>query len=152
MSETARRTRKLPWLLLGTLAVAAVAGGAYALYGPGLSLSRSPADRWKAAGPADRMEVAQKLIAGNLLIGKSREEVLRDLGPPDRTDEAQGTCEWQVGVETKMGRDAKDRSALQDEASYLKVKFVAGVATFANISTYITDHQPGEAPPGRENR
>ena len=141
MPEAVRRSRKFPWLVVGVLALVAAGAVGYAVYGlPGLSFGTSPVDRWKAASPDNRKEVAEALIDRKTLIGKSRDEVLRDLGPADRVDEEQGIYQWRVGVETKMGRDANDRPALQDETQYLKVKFNDGVATVVNLMLDITAH------------
>jgi hypothetical protein len=114
--------------------VAVIAGIAgVVVYGPPGWISTSPLARWKGTPPEGRRAVAEKIIESKALIGKPLDEVLRDLGPPDLSNEEQGNYEWQVGVETIMGRDEKDRPALQDQTKYLKVKLTDGRVSFVNF-------------------
>jgi hypothetical protein len=125
-------------LVLLAVAVAGAAG--FAVYGPQWRASAVALDRWKGSGPDDRKPAAQELIASYALIGRTVEEVVRDLGPPDRTSEERGEYEWRVGVETKMGRDGRDRPQQQDETYYLKVKFTDGRASFVHFRADVTPH------------
>jgi hypothetical protein len=142
MSVPARKARKFPWFWVLILLLIAAGGIGYAVYGlPEWAAIGSPVSRWKKAGPDDRKAVAQKLITSGYLIGKSREAVLQDLGPPDQSNEAQGSYEWKVGFETKPGQDENDRPTMIDETSYLTVRFMDGVATVATITAYVTKHK-----------
>ncbi len=134
------RSRRVPWfwLVAGGVVVAGVVG--FVLYGPPLGASAAALNRWKGTGPDDRREAARVLIANDVLIGKTVEEVVRDLGPPDRSFEDRGEHEWQLAVEAKMGRDEKDRPQMQDETTYLAVRFTDGRATLAYYRAYYKPH------------